>query len=154
MRPIRSTAVLGAGAMGAQIAAHFANAGLPVLLLDVTPKAAADGRDRLRTLKPDPLFTPDTIGLIRTAGFEALNAAAAADWIVEAVVEDLSIKQELLAKLEPHLGAEHDRLVEHVRHPARVHRRGAKRRVQTALARHALLQPAALPAAGGSHSDE
>ncbi len=106
MRPIRSTAVLGAGAMGAQIAAHFANAGLPVLLLDVTPKAAADGRDRLRTLKPDPLFTPDTIGLIRTAGFEALNAAAAADWIVEAVVEDLSIKQELLAKLEPHLSAD------------------------------------------------
>ena len=92
--------------MGAQIAAHFANAGLPVLLLDVSPKAAADGRDRLRTLKPDPLFTPDTIGLIRTAGFEALNAAAAADWIVEAVVEDLSIKQELLAKLEPHLGAD------------------------------------------------
>ena len=106
MRPIRSTAVLGAGAMGAQIAAHFANAGLPVLLLDVTPKAAADGRDRLRTLKPDPLFTPDTIGLIRTAGFDALNAAAAADWIVEAVVEDLSIKQELLSKLEPHLGAD------------------------------------------------
>jgi len=60
----------------------------------------------LRTLKPDPVFTPDAIGLIRTAGFEALNAAAAADWIVEAVVEDLSIKRELLAKLEPHLGAE------------------------------------------------
>jgi 3-hydroxyacyl-CoA dehydrogenase len=40
--------------MGAQIAAHLANAGLPVLLLDVTAEAAAKGLDRLRTLKPDP----------------------------------------------------------------------------------------------------
>ena len=106
MRPIRSTAVLGAGTMGAQIAAHFANAGLPVLLLDVTAQAAAEGRDRLRTLKPDPLFVPDTIDRIRTAGFDQVKEAAGADWIVEAVVEDLSIKQDLLATLEPHLGAD------------------------------------------------
>ena len=51
---VRSAAVFGAGTMGAQIAAHLANAGLPVLLLDVTAEAAAKGLDRLRTLKPDP----------------------------------------------------------------------------------------------------
>jgi len=54
---IRSVAVLGAGVMGAQIAAHFANAGVPSLLLDVTPEAAAQGLQRARTLKPDPFFT-------------------------------------------------------------------------------------------------
>jgi 3-hydroxyacyl-CoA dehydrogenase len=102
-RPFRSAAVLGAGAMGAQIAGHLANAGLPVLLLDVTAKAAADGRNRLRVLKPDPLFQPEALELIRTGGFDDLPAAAAADWIIEAVVEDLAIKQELLGRLEPHL---------------------------------------------------
>jgi 3-hydroxyacyl-CoA dehydrogenase len=105
-RSVHSAAVLGAGAMGAQIAGHLANAGLPVLLLDVTAAAAAEGRDRLRTLKPDPLFQPDAATLIRTGSFDdlSLSAAGAADWIVEAVVEDLAIKQELLGRLEPHLG--------------------------------------------------
>ena len=56
--------------MGAQIAAHFANAGVPSLLLDVTPEAAAQGLQRARTLKPDPFFTPDTWKLITTAGFD------------------------------------------------------------------------------------
>jgi 3-hydroxyacyl-CoA dehydrogenase len=55
---IRSVAVLGAGVMGAQIAAHFANAGVPSLLLDLTPEAAAEGLKRARALKPDPFFTP------------------------------------------------------------------------------------------------
>ena len=50
-------AVLGAGTMGAQIAAHLANAGVPVLLLDVTADAARDGLERARALKPDPFFT-------------------------------------------------------------------------------------------------
>jgi 3-hydroxyacyl-CoA dehydrogenase len=101
---IRSAAVLGAGSMGAQIAGHLANAGLPVWLLDVTAKAAAEGRDRLRALKPDPLFQPQAAALIRTGSFDDLRAAASADWIIEAVVEDLAIKQQLLGRLEPHLG--------------------------------------------------
>jgi len=105
-RSFRSAAVLGAGAMGAQIAGHLANAGLPVLLLDVTAKAAADGRNRLRVLKPDPLFQPEALELIRTGSFDDLPAAGTADWIIEAVVEDLSIKQELLGRLEPHLATE------------------------------------------------
>ena len=97
--------MLGAGAMGAQIAGHLANAGLPVWLLDVTAEAAAEGRDRLRKLKPDPLFAADAAALIRIGSFDDLPAAASADWIVEAVVEDLAIKQDLFARLEPHLGA-------------------------------------------------
>src|SRR5262245_19121721 len=103
-RPFRRAAVLGAGTMGAQIAGHLANAGLPVLLLDVTAKAAADARNRLRAIKPDPLFQPEVVELIRTGSFDELPAAATAEWIIEAVVEDLVVKQGLLARLEPHLG--------------------------------------------------
>ena len=50
---------LGAGTMGAQIAAHLANAGVPVLLLDLTPELAREGLARARKLKPDPFFTAD-----------------------------------------------------------------------------------------------
>jgi 3-hydroxyacyl-CoA dehydrogenase len=102
---IQSAAVLGAGTMGAQIAAHAANAGLPVLLLDVTADAAKAGLERLRKLKPDPFFVPDAAALIRTGSFdEGLAEAGKADWIVEAVVEKLEVKHELLGRLAPHLG--------------------------------------------------
>ncbi len=67
---IRSVAVLGAGVMGAQIAAHVANAGVPAFLLDVTTEAAAEGLKRARALKPDPFFTPDTWKLVTTASFD------------------------------------------------------------------------------------
>src|SRR5918993_2836402 len=91
-RVIRSVAVLGAGVMGAQIAAHFANAGVPALLLDLTHDAAAQGLQRARALKPDPFFTPETWKLVTTAGFEdGLPRLAAADWIIEAVVERLDV---------------------------------------------------------------
>ena len=56
---VRSVAVLGAGTMGAQIAAHFANAGVPSLLLDLTADVARQGLERARTLRPDPFFTAD-----------------------------------------------------------------------------------------------
>src|SRR6187200_1909613 len=91
---IRTGAVLGAGVMGAQIAAHFANAGLKVWLLDVTKEAARDGLQRATGLKPDPFFTPDARSLIRTGGFdEDLASIKGADWILEAVVERLDAKQ-------------------------------------------------------------
>ena len=60
MTTIKTAAVLGAGTMGAQIAAHLANAGLPTLLLDVSADLARQGLERAKTLKPDPFFTPDT----------------------------------------------------------------------------------------------
>src|SRR4051794_18714850 len=77
---IRSVAVVGAGVMGSQIAAHVANAGVPVVLLDVTAEAAASGLRRCRALKPDPFFTADTAALIATAGLdEGLARIANAD---------------------------------------------------------------------------
>ena len=97
---IRSVAVLGAGTMGAQIAAHFANAGVPALLLDVTADAARDGLKRARSLKPDPFFTPDTWKLISTGGFDSLARIGESDWILEAVVEQLDVKRSLLEKVD------------------------------------------------------
>jgi len=98
---IRSAAVLGAGTMGAQIAAHLANAGVPVLLLDLTPEIAAEGLKRAKALKPEPFFTPDAASLVATGGFDTdLPRIAAADWIIEAVVERLDVKQALLSRVD------------------------------------------------------
>jgi 3-hydroxyacyl-CoA dehydrogenase len=98
---IRSVAVLGAGTMGAQIAAHFANAGVPALLLDVTADAAKQGLERARKLKPDPFFTADTWKLVSTAGFdEGLARIKDSDWILEAIIEQLDAKRALLEKVD------------------------------------------------------
>ena len=98
---IRSVAVLGAGVMGAQIAAHFANAGVPALLLDVTAEAAAKGLVRAKALKPDPFFTPDASKLITTASFDVgMQKLRDVDWILEAVVEQLEIKRGLLERVD------------------------------------------------------
>jgi 3-hydroxyacyl-CoA dehydrogenase len=102
MTPIRRAAVLGAGVMGAQIAAHFANAGVPVLLLDLTDAQARDGLDRAARLSPDPFFTAGTRALVQTAGFDdGLERAGECDWILEAVVEQAEAKRALLTRLEP-----------------------------------------------------
>ncbi|HZP48446.1 MAG TPA: 3-hydroxyacyl-CoA dehydrogenase/enoyl-CoA hydratase family protein [Vicinamibacterales bacterium] len=101
MKAIRSVAVLGAGTMGAQLAAHVANAGLPVLLLDLTGELAAQGLTRARAMKPDPFFTRETAALITTGGFDAdFQRIAAVDWIVEAVVEQLDVKRPLLERVD------------------------------------------------------
>jgi 3-hydroxyacyl-CoA dehydrogenase len=98
---VRSAAVLGAGTMGAQIAAHLANAGVPVLLLDITPEAARNGLKHARVLRPDPFFTASTASLIETDGFDTgLPRVKDADWIVEAIVEQIDIKRELLARVD------------------------------------------------------
>ena len=87
--------------MGAQIAAHVANAGVPVLLLDVTRDAARDGLRRAQALKPDPFFTQDAATLIRTGSLEDdLQGIASADWIIEAVVERLDVKQSLFERVD------------------------------------------------------
>src|SRR5688500_11982889 len=101
---LQSAAVLGAGTMGAQIAAHLTNAGVPVLLLDVTADAAKAGLERARRIKPDPFFLPENASLIRTGSFaELMSEAGKADWIIEAVIENLEVKQALFADLTPHL---------------------------------------------------
>ncbi len=101
MHQIRSVAVLGAGQMGAQIAAHAANAGLPVLLLDLDTKAAKAGLERARKLSPDPFFTADAAARIAVGGFDTdLSRIAGCDWIVEAIVEELDAKRQLLARVD------------------------------------------------------
>ena len=98
---INSVTVLGAGTMGAQIALHCANAGIPALLLDLTADVAKQGLEKARKLKPDPQFTPDAFKLVTTGGFDThLDQISKTDWIMEAVVERLDIKQQLLAKVD------------------------------------------------------
>ena len=101
MSLIRSVAVLGAGTMGAQIAAHFANAGVPVLPARPHRDVARDGLKRARGLKPDPFFTPDAAALVTTGGFDTDFARLdGVDWILEAVVEQLDVKRALLERVE------------------------------------------------------
>jgi len=103
MMHIHSAAVLGAGTMGAQIAAHLANAGLPVLLLDLDRKTAAEGLRRAAKLKPDPFFTKDVARLISLGGFDTdLPRLKESDWIIEAVIERLDVKRALISRVEPH----------------------------------------------------
>jgi 3-hydroxyacyl-CoA dehydrogenase len=89
--------------MGAQIAAHLANAGVPTLLLDLTAKVAKEGLERARKLKPDPFFAPDAAALVTTGGFDTdLAKLKDCEWIIEAIVERLDLKQALLEKVEAH----------------------------------------------------
>ena len=98
---IRTVTVLGAGTMGAQIAAHAVNAGFEVQVLDVSAEAARDGMKRAAALRPDPFFTRAHAQAIRTGGFDAgLDAACRADWVIEAVVERLDVKQALFARVD------------------------------------------------------
>jgi 3-hydroxyacyl-CoA dehydrogenase len=107
---LRKAAVLGAGTMGSRIAAHLANAGVNVLLLDL---ASSDGArnavadkalDALKKSKPAAFYTPSAAARIRTGNFDDdLAQLAECDWIVEAVTENLEIKQQLLTRVAPHV---------------------------------------------------
>jgi 3-hydroxyacyl-CoA dehydrogenase len=98
---VRQAAVLGAGVMGAQIAAHLANGGVRVRLLDVSRQAARAGLERAVRLTPDPFFTTSTVALVETGAFdEDLTALGSADWIIEAIVERVDAKQGLLARVD------------------------------------------------------
>ena len=120
MSLIRKVAVLGSGVMGSGIAAHVANAGIPVLMLDMVPpkpgpgdvvsskafrnKFALSGLANLRKLRPAPLYTPAALELIEVGNFDDdLARITEADWVVEVVKEDLAVKQALFARVEPHL---------------------------------------------------
>jgi len=103
---IQKAAVLGAGTMGSRIAAHLANAGLPVVLLDIPASApiAAQAIEALRKSKPAALFDPSLAGRIVPGNFENdLALLADCDWVIEAVTENLAIKQALFEKVIPHL---------------------------------------------------
>lgn len=108
---VRRAAVLGAGTMGSRIAAHLANAGIPVLLLDMVP-AGEGARNRLATnalaalakAKPAALYEASQAALITPGNFEDdLPKLAQCDWVIEAVAENLEIKAALLDRVTPHL---------------------------------------------------
>ncbi len=96
---IERCAVLGAGLMGAGIAAHLANAGLPVLLLDMEDRAAA-ALEKLKKADPQPLMSLEAARLITPASFDELERIAECDWIVEVIVEDLAAKRALYDRVD------------------------------------------------------
>jgi 3-hydroxyacyl-CoA dehydrogenase len=112
-RRIEKAVVLGAGTMGARIAAHFANAGLPCILLDIVPPgAAADapgearnkmvraGLEAAKKAKPAAFFTPGLAERVAVGNFDDdLGRCAEADWIIEVVAENLEIKKNLLGRV-------------------------------------------------------
>ena len=121
---IEKVAVLGAGTMGSRIAAHLANAGVPCWLLDIVPsepvpeeksrgltltdpitrnRIARAGLDAVLKARPPAFFTPAAAARITIGNFEDnLAWCAGADWIIEAVAENLEIKRSLLARVAAH----------------------------------------------------
>ena len=112
-RQINKVAVLGAGTMGSRIAAHIANAGIPVILLDIVPPgtsadapAAARNKfvlgalDALKKSKPAAFYSPDAARLITLGNFDDdLALIGSCDWIIEVVAENLEIKRALLQRV-------------------------------------------------------
>ena len=96
---LRRAVVLGAGTMGAQVACLLAGRGVPVDLLDLDAATARAGLDRARKLSPSPLYLPEDADGVVPGGFDALESrVAGADWVLEAVVERLDVKRDLLAR--------------------------------------------------------
>src|SRR6266852_2226731 len=124
MMRILKAAVLGAGTMGAQIAAHLANARIPTLLLDIPPleltpeeqakgltlnskevrsRIARDGLEAAKKAKPAAFFTPELAALVSIGNFDDdLAKLKDCDLVIEAVVENLGIKRKLFERVEPH----------------------------------------------------
>lgn len=117
---IRKAVVIGAGVMGRGIAAHLANARIPVHLLDIVlePEEGEDANDpnfrnkvarnaikQIKKSKPSLIFTERDLELITPGNIEDhLDVCADADWVVEAVPERMDIKQNTFAKIEEHAG--------------------------------------------------
>ncbi|HEX4543811.1 MAG TPA: 3-hydroxyacyl-CoA dehydrogenase NAD-binding domain-containing protein [Candidatus Acidoferrum sp.] len=112
-RRVEKAVVLGAGTMGSRIAAHFANAGLPCILLDIVPpnlpanapaaernKIVRAGWEAAKKSKPAAFFTAALADKIAIGNFDDdLARCAEADWIIEVVAENLEIKRKLLARV-------------------------------------------------------
>lgn len=108
---VRKVAVLGAGVMGAQIAAHCANADVPVLLFDLPAKEGdpngivIKALDGLKKLEPSPLATRERVSAIQAANYEQhLELLRGCDLVIEAIAEKLEWKRDLYVKVAPHLG--------------------------------------------------
>jgi 3-hydroxyacyl-CoA dehydrogenase len=117
-KQIKKVAILGSGVMGSAIAAHFANAGIPSLVLDIVPRDAGDDPAKrnsvaaaavaaMKKAKPSPLFSGERIKYIETGNLEDdLPRLEEADWIIEVVKEDMAIKKAVLGNAAPHVGPE------------------------------------------------
>ncbi|MEI9977747.1 MAG: 3-hydroxyacyl-CoA dehydrogenase NAD-binding domain-containing protein [Edaphobacter sp.] len=115
-RQINKVAVLGAGTMGSRIAAHLANAGIPVVMLDIVPpgtdasapksernKIVLAALDGLKKSKPAAFYSPDNARLLTIGNFDDdLALVSACDWIIEVVAENMEIKRALLNKVQQH----------------------------------------------------
>ncbi|MBL7763495.1 MAG: 3-hydroxyacyl-CoA dehydrogenase family protein, partial [Chitinophagaceae bacterium] len=113
-RIIKKVAVLGSGVMGSRIACHFAGIGVPVLLLDIVPKDAAESTDKKARNKivndalaaaikssPSPVYNKDVVKKITTGNFDDnMKDIAGCDWVIEVVVERLDIKKSVYEKVE------------------------------------------------------
>lgn len=119
---IEKAAVIGAGTMGAAIAAHLANAGVPTLLLDIAPtelsadeqkkgldlkspgvrnRIVREGLERIKKLNPASFMSQEAVGRVSIGNLEDdLGKLAEVDWIVEAVVENLEVKRVLMEKID------------------------------------------------------
>ena len=101
---VKRAAVLGAGVMGAQLSGLFANKGIKTYLFDISIKLASNGRDRLNTLKPAPLEKPENIDLIIPCSYDSdIEKISKADWVLEAVAENIDIKLKVYERLLPFL---------------------------------------------------
>jgi 3-hydroxyacyl-CoA dehydrogenase len=107
---VKKVAVLGAGVMGAQIAAHCLNARVPVILFDLPAKEGPKNGivqraiDNLKKLSPAPLGNPDDAALIQVANYEDnLELLAGCDLIIEAIAERMDWKHDLYKKVAPHI---------------------------------------------------
>ncbi len=107
---IEKVAVLGAGTMGARIAAHLANAGVACYLLDIVPRNATDrnalakaGLEAAKKSRPAAFFLPELASRITVGNFEDnLDFCGQSDWIIEAVAENLEIKRKLFERVDQH----------------------------------------------------
>ncbi|NUQ60773.1 MAG: 3-hydroxyacyl-CoA dehydrogenase/enoyl-CoA hydratase family protein, partial [Anaerolineales bacterium] len=98
---IHRAVVIGSGTMGAAIAAHLANIGTPVTLLDIANKIVKEGWDRCLKARPSNLMAKELEALVTLGNLEDdFGAVAEADWVCEAIVENLKIKQDLMARID------------------------------------------------------
>ncbi|GMQ81312.1 MAG: 3-hydroxyacyl-CoA dehydrogenase/enoyl-CoA hydratase family protein [Rhodothermia bacterium] len=117
-RPFTKVAVLGAGTMGSQIAAHLANAGVSVLLLDIAPESTApkdgdnpnaiveSGFKKMLRLRPNPLFTAAAANRIQLGNFDThFEDLGGVDWVIEAVLERRDVKESVMQRLEQVTGS-------------------------------------------------
>ena len=100
---INKVAVIGAGVMGSGIAAQIANAGVPVLLLDITTDRASDAIAKMLKADPAPFMSKRNAKLIEVGNLDDdIERLGECDWIVEVVLEDLKIKHATYEKIQKH----------------------------------------------------